>query len=139
MLDDFTQHLSHHTEWMSYIAFASVIFFIVSIILIPKIIAYIPEDYFIVKSEMPATTKLSIGRLIVSIIRNIVGIFLIFCGIVMLITPGQGVLTILAGIFILEFPGKFKFELFLVKKPSVLKTLNWIRRKQNVSDFQIPE
>ena len=57
----------------------------------------------------------------------------------MLITPGQGILTILAGIFILDFPGKFKIELYLIKKPSVLKTLNWIRQKQNVPDFQIPE
>ena len=139
MLENFTDFVSPMAEWMSYIAIASIIFFIVSIIFIPKIIARIPSDYFIVRSSAPVPSTASVGRLILSILRNIIGSFLIFCGLVMLITPGQGILTILAGLFILDFPGKFKLELYLIKKPSILKTLNWIRHKQNVPDFQIPE
>lgn len=139
MLDNITEYLTSITGWMSYVAIASLIFFIVSLIFIPKFIASIPSNYFIIKSSTPKTSTYSLGRLFVSIFRNIIGIFLIFCGVVMLITPGQGLLTILAGVFILDFPGKFKLELYLIKKPSVLKTLNWIRHKQNVPDLQIPE
>ena len=139
MLENFTDYVSPMKEWMSYIAIASMVFFIVSIILIPKIIARIPSNYFINRSNTSVSSPASVGELILSILRNIIGSFLIFCGIVMLITPGQGLLTILAGLFILDFPGKFKLELYLIKKPSVLKTLNWIRHKQNVPDFQLPE
>lgn len=139
MLENFTDFVSPMSEWMSYIAIASIVFFIVSIVLIPKIIARIPSNYFIVRSNTSVSSSASVGKLILSILRNIIGSFLIFCGIVMLITPGQGLLTILAGLFILDFPGKFKLELYLIKKPSVLKTLNWIRHKQNVPDFQLPE
>ena len=139
MLENFTDFVSPMSEWMSYIAIASIVFFIVSIVLIPKIIARIPSNYFIVRSDTSVSSSASVGKLMLSIFRNIIGSFLIFCGIVMLITPGQGLLTILAGLFILDFPGKFKLELYLIKKPSVLKTLNWIRHKQNVPDFQLPE
>ena len=103
MLDNITEYLTSITGWMSYVAIASLIFFIVSLIFIPKFIASIPSNYFIIKSSTPKTSTYSLGRLFVSIFRNIIGIFLIFCGVVMLITPGQGLLTILAGIFILDF------------------------------------
>lgn len=139
MLDNITEYLTSITGWMGYVAIASIIFFIVSLIFIPKFIASIPSNYFIVKSSTPRTSTYTLGRLFISIFRNIIGIFLIICGVVMLLTPGQGLLTILAGIFILDFPGKFKLELYLIKKPSVLKTLNWIRHKQNVPNLQIPE
>ncbi len=139
MQDNLTEFFTPYLEWMGYVAIASLIFFVISLIFIPKIIAAIPSNYFMVKSQPHAVTKSPITSLLLSVLRNIIGVFLIFCGLVMLLTPGQGVLTILAGIFILDFPGKFKLELFLVKKPGVLKTLNWIRRKQNAPDFLIPE
>jgi hypothetical protein len=55
----------------------------------------------------------------------------------MLITPGQGLLSILAGVFVCDFPGKRNFERWLVLKPSVKNSLNWIRRKQNCEEFII--
>ncbi len=38
--------------------------------------------------------------------RNLYGGLLIIAGVIMLFTPGQGLLTLLAGFLLLDFPGK---------------------------------
>ena len=53
----------------------------------------------------------------------------------MLILPGQGILTILIGLFLMNFPGKFKLERKLIAMPKVLKSLNWIRTKAGKEPF----
>ncbi len=47
----------------------------------------------------------------------------------MLMTPGQGLLTILVGLVLTDFPGKHKIEQKLIAMPKVLSSLNWIRAK----------
>ena len=47
----------------------------------------------------------------------------------MLVLPGQGILTILAGIMLLDFPGKHRLLRWIVAHPQVLRTLNWLRRR----------
>ena len=54
----------------------------------------------------------------------IVGIVLSIPGV-----PGQGLLTILLGVMLLDFPGKRRLELKIVSRPSVLKTVNSLRSK----------
>lgn len=61
--------------------------------------------------------------------KNLLGAFLVLLGIVMLIGPGQGLLTILLGVMLLDFPGKRGLELKLVSRPKVLEAINRIRRK----------
>ena len=41
-----------------------------------------------------------------SVVRNTVGVCLVTIGCVMVLTPGPGLLTILAGLYISNFPGK---------------------------------
>jgi hypothetical protein len=43
--------------------------------------------------------------------------------------PGQGILTILLGIMLLDFPGKRECEYKLVSRPKVLRTINLLRQK----------
>ena len=47
----------------------------------------------------------------------------------MLFLPGQGVLTILIGLSLLEFPGKRRLEAKIVGQPTVLSTINNMRAK----------
>jgi len=49
----------------------------------------------------------------------------------MLVLPGQGLLTILFGIALLDFPGKYRLERRIVSYPKVLNSINWIRKKAN--------
>jgi hypothetical protein len=46
----------------------------------------------------------------------------------MLLLPGQGVLTILIGIVLLDFPGKYRLERWAVRHRPVYRSINWLRR-----------
>jgi hypothetical protein len=48
-------------------------------------------------------------------------------GVAMLVLPGQGVLTIITGLLLLDFPGKYRFERWLVRRGPVLRGVNWLR------------
>ena len=65
------------------------------------------------------------------IAKNLLGTVLVLLGILMSIpgVPGQGILTILIGIMLLDFPGKRQLELKLVSRPIVLEKINRLRHK----------
>ena len=65
-------------------------------------------------------------------VKNLVGYCLILGGILMLVLPGQGLLTILVGLMLSDYPGKFKLEKRIIKTSLVLKTVNWYRAKSGI-------
>lgn len=109
----------------------SALTFIGSLILIPWLITRLPKDYFSSQRRHTSTLKAERPLLYWSIrfAKNLLALLLISAGIAMLILPGQGLLSILIGISISDFPGKYHLERYLVTRGSILKSLNWIRRK----------
>jgi hypothetical protein len=61
--------------------------------------------------------------------KNLLGYILIVAGILMLVLPGQGTWTIVVGIMLLNFPGKYKLERWIVSRGPVLRSINWVRRR----------
>jgi hypothetical protein len=61
--------------------------------------------------------------------KNIGGILLVALGVVLSLpgVPGQGLLTILLGIMLLDFPGKDRLEQKLLSRPSIVNTINRLR------------
>ena len=49
----------------------------------------------------------------------------------MLFTPGQGILSLLVGVILCDFPGKRKVERKIIERPLVLSTINRIRARYN--------
>ena len=45
--------------------------------------------------------------------------------------PGQGILTILLGLIMLDIPGKRPLEARIIKRPAVLAAINGLRAKYN--------
>ncbi len=114
-------------------AWLSVVLLIVSIAIIPWIVIKIPDDYFHEHYRV-RVSKSSVHPLIAQLLaglKNLIGFIFVIFGILMLILPGQGILTILIGLFLMNFPGKYQFERKIVSLPRVLKSLNWIRAKAN--------
>ena len=70
-----------------------------------------------------------LARAILAIAKNALGYVLILTGIAMLVLPGQGILAILAGIALVDFPGKQRLERWIVSRPAVLRSANWLRRR----------
>ena len=109
---------------------ASAVFFVASLIAIPILLVWMPVDYF--DGNRPRgwlRTNHPIIRGTFYVFKNLIAIVLLLCGIAMLLLPGQGVLTILIGLSMLDFPGKNKLERRIVGRPEVLKTINSIRSK----------
>lgn len=71
--------------------------------------------------------------------RNIIAFVLICLGILMLVLPGQGLLTIFMGMVIASFPGRRRLINSLAARPGILRRLNWIRRKANREPLQSPD
>ncbi len=49
----------------------------------------------------------------------------------MLFTPGQGILSLLVGVILCDFPGKRRVERKIIERPLVLSTINRIRARYN--------
>jgi hypothetical protein len=56
----------------------------------------------------------------------------------MLLLPGQGLLTIFVGLGLLDFPGKRKLELGIIRLRGVRDSIDWLRHKANKEPLEIP-
>ena len=110
---------------------SSIFIFILSLLGVSWFVAQIPEDYFLTTKRSPSglEKKAPVLRLLLLIGKNFLGVCLIAGGLLMLVLPGQGLITIITGLLLIDYPGKFQLEQKIVSIPSVLRTLNWIRRK----------
>ena len=63
--------------------------------------------------------------------KNIGGILLVALGVVLSLpgVPGQGLLTILLGVMLLDFPGRHRLEQKLLSKPSIVNSINRLRER----------
>lgn len=63
-------------------------------------------------------------------VKNAIGVLLVLLGIVMIVpgVPGQGLLTMLVGLMLVDFPGRRALEYKLISRPSVLRAVNRLRR-----------
>jgi hypothetical protein len=92
----------------------------------------IPANYFsshYVHDFLPGSSW--IVRWGAVILKNIFGVFLILLGIVLSLpgVPGQGILTILLGLIMLDIPGKRPLEARIIKRPAVLSAINNLRAR----------
>jgi hypothetical protein len=86
--------------------------------------------------QPPHSTTMKISfRYVINIAKIITGLFLLIFGILMLVLPGQGIITMIVGLSLLPFPGKDKVEQSFLSRKSVRSTLNWIRTKANKEPF----
>lgn len=104
---------------------------LLSLVAVPWLVARLPEDYFCHRRREPLRQAAvhPLPALILAALKNLIGLLLVLLGLVMFVTPGQGLLTLLVGLMLLNFPGKYRLERWIVTRPKVLPALNWIRRK----------
>jgi hypothetical protein len=92
----------------------------------------IPRNYFSSHYRQDFLPNSSwIVRWGATIAKNALGVILILLGVVLSLPgiPGQGILTILLGLIMLDIPGKRPLECRIVKAPKVLSSINKLREK----------
>ncbi|HEV7903540.1 MAG TPA: hypothetical protein VGO96_06845 [Pyrinomonadaceae bacterium] len=120
----------------------SVVTFLTSIAVTIFVLIKLPDTYFKASHGREFWVErhpvLRWGGLV---LKNLLGAFLVLLGVVMSLpgVPGQGVLTILLGVMLLDFPGKRRLELKLVSRPKVLRTINRIRQRFDRTPLQLDE
>jgi len=114
--------------------------FLLSLGLIGLVLVKIPATYFSSHYQsdfLPGTPWiLRWGALI---LKNILGVLLIVLGIVLSVpgVPGQGFLTILLGLILLDIPGKRPIEAQIISRPAVLGAANKIRARFGKPPLQV--
>ena len=105
--------------------------FLASLILVPMFVVRIPADYFSHKKRHHKRPEKypPVIRVIVLVIKNVLGLILFCAGILMLVLPGQGLFTMFIGMMMVNFPGKYKLERWIVERGPILKSINWLRRR----------
>lgn len=107
----------------------SVALFGLGILLVPIVIAQLPADHFVRVRPSVAESSHPVVRVTLRVLKNLLGAFLVLIGIAMLVLPGQGVLTILIGLTLVDFPGKRRFQRRLLRLPGVFRVVSAIRRR----------
>ncbi|MDT7604451.1 MAG: hypothetical protein QOF61_2448 [Acidobacteriota bacterium] len=125
--------LAHLTgRELLYGALIFVVTFVVSTAIVGFIIVKLPEDYFHASNErLFWVDRHPVLRWAGIIAKNILGVVLVVCGVVMALpgVPGPGALIVLLGIMLLDFPGKRALELKLVSRTQVRRAIDRVRKR----------
>jgi hypothetical protein len=127
--------IHNHLALSWWLAASSVTIFFAFLIVAPLFAVRIPPDYFM-RSRMKRPHLINrhpfIG-LVLKIGMNLLGFVFIAIGILLLFLPGQGILTILAGLTMMNFPYKDRFVRWVVSRKPVLRSINWLRRRRGLN------
>jgi len=141
MIETLTTFYEDNQFVLGLMAGISVIMLVGSLLSLPFLLSFIPADYF--RDPEPYRLHHSyrhpVIRLMILSIKNLLGWILILAGIIMLVLPGQGIITLVMGILLIDFPRKRNFERKLVSRHSVLRTINWLRAKRGREPLLAPE
>ena len=143
MPDWLRRHLPENWDGTDFIIAAAaltVTTFVLSIISVGVVVVRIPETYFAGEHHPPAWgDRHPLVRWPLIIGKNLLGVVLIALGIIMSLpgVPGQGILTVLIGAMLVDFPGKRHFEKWLLRRRGVLTTINRLRAKYGRPPLQL--
>ena len=133
--------INQHNTLFVWIGSMSLVTLIISAIAVPVIIRRLPSDYFLESSGGAEVIRDQhpLLRIRFLVLKNLIGGILVVGGIIMFVNTGQGLLTVLIGLLLMNFPGKRQLEIRLVQLGPLNKAINWIRRRANQPPFELPE
>jgi len=120
--------------WQSVLIWALIFVatFTINLAIVSFILVKLPKDYFSKnrKTKFWAGPRPWLHALKV-IGKNIAGWLLVVLGIILSLpgVPGQGLLTVLLGVMLVDFPGKDRMEQKLLSRPSIQKAINGLRAR----------
>jgi hypothetical protein len=138
LLSDFLSGLTWQKVLVGALIF--LVSFFVNLGIVSLILVKLPADHFSKsrKTKFWAGPRPAIHAAKV-IGKNIAGVLLVALGIVLSLpgVPGQGLLTVLLGIMLLDFPGRHRLEQKLLSKPSIVNTINRLRERFGKPPLQL--
>ncbi len=105
---------------------------VVTTAIVTAFIVWIPPDHFVARQRgLQRRIASPVLRVAAMIGKNLLGLVLVVVGLALSLpgVPGQGLLTMLVGVLLLDIPGKRRFELALVRRPRVHRIMNKLRAR----------
>jgi hypothetical protein len=133
-LQELQRYLEAHADLVALASLFSVGMLLGSMVLVPWLVIRAPQDVF-VRTAPPPRGLLALG---VMIARNVFAAVLLVAGFLMLLLPGQGLLTMVAGLCISDLPHKRALMRYLVGRPRVWRSLTWLRARAGQPPFEAP-
>jgi archaellum biogenesis protein FlaJ (TadC family) len=127
--------LAAHKELALILTLSSVVMFVGSLLAVPWLIARAPRDFF-TRDERAHKQQIALP---LKLLKNLAGVVLIGAGVAMLLLPGQGVLTLLVGLALIDAPGKHALLVRIARRASIMRALNYFRRRAKREPFDAPE
>ena len=137
IINFFNEFIVNNKIYIVWLGTFSLIIFIFSLLSLKWLVSFIPYDYFTNNSPSKLKSEFFLIWIMLMIVKNIIGYILIVGGILMLVLPGQGLFTILIGLMLSNYPGKFYIEKRFIAIPNILKMINWLRKKTNTPKIKI--
>ena len=130
-----------HRALAGKIAAVSLIVWVFHAVVLFLAVARMSPDHF-VSPESSTDTWLGrhpIARRVGRLLKNAAGALLLLIGVAMLALPGPGLFTLLVALSLLDFPGKRKLVLRIVRERHVRAWFDWIRRKARRPPLELPD
>ena len=126
-LADFFSGLSWRTILIWVLVFVGT--FLLNLGIVSFILVKLPKDHFKNDKSKRVSGSNATIRVLKVIGKNVAGWLLIALGIVLSLpgVPGQGLLTVLLGVMLVDFPGKHRLEQKLLSRPGIINTINRLR------------
>lgn len=117
---------AQHREAVFWIGAGSGLICVLSMATVPWIVARLPEDYLV---RLEAPVAVGNPHWLRSLLRNLGGWMLLVLGVLLVPLPGPGMLVILLALGLVDFPGKRPLVGSILRRPAVLRSINWLRRR----------
>ncbi len=137
---DMIEWFRAHDALMYWLALGSATTFVGTLIIVPILVVRIPDDYFLAKRRRVSHWRRlhPVPGIALLVLKNVCGILFIVAGVAMLILPGQGILTILIGVMLVNFPGKYRIERRFIRVRPVARAINWMRSRAGQPPLRMP-
>ena len=135
---------SRYEDMFWLMAIISVVTLVLSIVLVPILIVLLPADFYAERNNHRRLFEdRPLLRALFLLFKNVLGAVLFVAGTVMFFLPGQGLITMLAGLALLNFPGKrklrFRSQQLSFRRGKREHPLDLLSHGQNVSGHRLDD
>lgn len=131
-----------HPSVVAAVAVFSVASLVAALVAAPWFAARLPPDLLTraaPRTHRTLTFAASPLRLLRALVRNALGALLVVAGLAMLLLPGPGLVTLLVGLLVMDFPGKHGAVRAILARPAVFAAVNALRRRAGRPELEPPD
>ncbi len=143
VIEQFLDWMAVNQTWIKWLGVGSAVMFVLSIMIVPILVVKMQPDYFLEgrNEDLSLKARHPVIRMVGKILKNFMGGLLVVAGILLSVPliPGQGLLTILIGLAVMDFPGKRRLELWLVKRKPVTWAIQKLRARAHHPPLILPD